>query len=145
MKRGVKKHPGLEASEVMKVRQAAQLRDDKGCGDEVGTLSKTGNLADAWEDQRSRGSDWLKDDLERIWERWLKRRRDLPSFSPILLDATNHFDSILLQHALLLHELLPYWPRCSHLWHRYYYASSQAILGGGQERVPDESRGDSCT
>ena len=47
MKRGVKKHPGLEASEVMKVRQAAQLRDDKGSGDEVGTLSKTGNLADA--------------------------------------------------------------------------------------------------
>src|ERR1700753_4231982 len=96
MKRGVKKHPGLEASAVMKVRQAAQLRDDKGSGDEVGMLSKTGNLADTGEDRRSRGSDWLKDDLGRIWERWLKRRRDVPSFSPIRLDATNHFYPILL-------------------------------------------------
>ena len=46
MKRGVKKHPNLEASGVMKVRQAAQLKDDKGSGDEVDALSKTGNLAD---------------------------------------------------------------------------------------------------
>src|ERR1700753_3969735 len=107
MKRGVKKHPGLEASEGMKVRQAAQLRDAKGSGGEGGTLGKTGNLAAAGEERRSRGSDWLKDNLERIWERWLKRRRDLPPFSPIRLDATNNFHPILLQYALLLHALLP--------------------------------------
>src|ERR1700753_3512130 len=143
MKRGVKKHPGLEASEGMKVRQAAQLRDAKGSGGEGGTLGKTGNLAAAGEERRSRGSDWLKDDLERIWERWLKGRRDLPSFSPIRLDATNHFDTILLKHALSPHEFLPYWLRCSHLWPRYHHQTGQAILGSGQERSPDESTGDS--
>ena len=47
MKHGVKKHPSLEALGVTKVRQAAQLRDDKGSGNEVGVLSKIGNLADA--------------------------------------------------------------------------------------------------
>ena len=47
MKRGVKKYPSLEASGVMKVQQAVQLGDDKDSGDEVGALSKTGNLADA--------------------------------------------------------------------------------------------------
>src|ERR1700753_617437 len=108
-------------------------------------LSKTGNLADAWEDRRSRGSDWLKDDLERIWERWLKRRRDLPSFSPILLDATNYLHSILLQYAILLSQLLSYWPWCAHLRHRHYHSPSQAILGGGENGLPYESTGDSCT
>ena len=47
MKHGVKKHLSLEALGVMKVQQAAQSRDDKGSGSEVGVLSKRGHLADA--------------------------------------------------------------------------------------------------
>src|ERR1700753_3374142 len=104
-------------------------------------LSKTGNLADTWEDRRSRGSNWLKDDLGRIWECWLKRRRDLPSFSPILLDATNHFHFLLLQHALLIRQFLPYRTWHLHFWHRHHHSSSQTILGGGQKGIPYESRG----
>jgi hypothetical protein len=51
-----------------------------------------------------------------------KRRRDSsPQSSLIQLDAPNHFYSILLQHALLFHQLLPYRAGRTHVRHGYHH------------------------
>src|ERR1700753_3779298 len=75
----------------------------------------------------------------------VKRRCDSPHFSPIQLDATNPFHSILLRHALLIFKLLPYRAGRAHVRHGHHHSTSQAILGGDQDRLPHESTGDSCT
>ena len=61
---------------------------------------------------------------------WLKRRRDSPHFSPIQLDATDHFYSILLRHALLILELLPHRAGRAYVRHGHHHSTGQAILGG---------------